>query len=266
VHARVTINGQLEGLFAVVEQIDGRFTRARFSEGGKGNLYKEVWPIHDDENVYLAALESNRDEMPSARRFVDFKRAAAEGIDAVERWLDRQLTVDYMAVDRVILNDDGVFHWWCGSGGQGNNPGGTGNHNYYWYEAELAQRFWLIPWDFDSCLKPTSFVHIATEWHQPGSCSCADAGSYAASCDALINLWGQHWRTDYETAVDRFLAEAFTVANVSAKLGAWEAQIRPFVVEAGGINGAPLEHEWDAALGELRAIIDAARANRGYAS
>ncbi|HTU58877.1 MAG TPA: CotH kinase family protein, partial [Polyangiales bacterium] len=48
VHARVLINGQLEGLFIAVEQIDSRFSRAHFSDGGEGNVYKEVWPMHDN--------------------------------------------------------------------------------------------------------------------------------------------------------------------------------------------------------------------------
>src|SRR4029077_17221090 len=43
-HARVLFNGELEGLFIAVEQLDGRFTHSRFSDGADANLYKEVWP------------------------------------------------------------------------------------------------------------------------------------------------------------------------------------------------------------------------------
>ena len=65
VPARLVINGELVGLFLLVEQIDGRFTRSRFEEGGKGNLYKEIWPIHTDDALYLNALKTNEDENPS---------------------------------------------------------------------------------------------------------------------------------------------------------------------------------------------------------
>ncbi|MBT6490245.1 MAG: hypothetical protein HOK97_10820, partial [Deltaproteobacteria bacterium] len=41
---RLLINGEMAGVFLLVEQIDGRFTRSRFGDGGKGNLYKEIWP------------------------------------------------------------------------------------------------------------------------------------------------------------------------------------------------------------------------------
>ncbi|MCP4443987.1 MAG: hypothetical protein GY811_01400 [Myxococcales bacterium] len=46
VHAKLVINGESRELFALVEQVDGRFTNDRFSDGRDGNLYKEVWPVH----------------------------------------------------------------------------------------------------------------------------------------------------------------------------------------------------------------------------
>ena len=46
----------LERLFALVEEVDGRFARSRFSESGKGNVYKEVWPVHTSPTPYREAL------------------------------------------------------------------------------------------------------------------------------------------------------------------------------------------------------------------
>lgn len=63
VHATVTVNGEYVGLFALTENVDGRFVRDRFDDGS-GNLYKGDWPITSsgqvrDEAELLATLETN---------------------------------------------------------------------------------------------------------------------------------------------------------------------------------------------------------------
>jgi hypothetical protein len=106
-HARVNINGKLEGLFVAVEQVDGRFTRSRFGEGGKGNLYKEIWPMHDSADSYRAALETNEDSNPRLDPIVAFAAATKQGSAAVENYIDRAYVARYLAADRVMANDDG---------------------------------------------------------------------------------------------------------------------------------------------------------------
>jgi hypothetical protein len=264
VHARLTFNGRLEGLFAVVEQVDGRFARSRFTEGGEGNVYKEIWPLHDDPGVYARALETNQGPAPSVEGMIHFKQAVDAEPAAIEAFLDRAYMLRYIAVDRVIVNDDGPFHWWCARGGQGNNPNGVGNHNYYWYEAIASARFWLIPWDLDSSFDASPFVHIAPEWTAQGSCVCqSPAGQRAPSCDRLIQHFGT-WRADYEVAVDDLLQGPFAPNNVDAKLGAWIAQIEGSVEESAGLNGAPTASTWHAAVSGLRGKIATARDARGF--
>jgi spore coat protein H len=264
VHARVLFNGALEGLFAVVEEVDGRFTRTRFPDGGEGNLYKEIWPYHTDPAAYLAALQTNEDEMPSVEKMLGFSAAIGEGMAAMESWIDRDMTLRYLAADRVMINDDGIFHWWCSAGGQGNNPGGLGNHNYFWYEATNESRLWLIPWDMDSAFAGSDFVRIEPAWNEPGQCTCSQriGAQRAASCDPLIKLWAE-WGVDYEQAVDAFIEGPFAAENVDPLLGAWEAQISDAVQEAAGRNSAPSVSAWHDALQSLRAGIASMRANRG---
>ena len=272
-HARVLINGALEGVFALVEEVDGRFTRSRFSEGGEGNLYKEIWPIHDDPQAYLNALESNTEEDPSVDRMLRFKDAVLAGPAAMNPWLDHEVMSAYLAVDRVILNDDGIFHFWCGAGGAGNNPMIPGNHNYYWYENTSSDRMWLIPWDFDlSFADPTvqsttsaALVHIASDWTQPTqSCGCS-MGNYQAppACDPMVKNF-QTWLRAYNSKVDTFIAGPFSAENVEAKLATWTQQIDSAVRETAGTNGAPSYDAWRSAIETLRTIVDNARANRGY--
>jgi hypothetical protein len=253
-HARLLINGQLEGLYVVVEQIDGRFTHSRFSEGGDGNLYKEVWPVSDTPDPYRAALETNEDKDASVEKMVEFEEAVDMGAEQSFRWLDPQYTFKYIAADRVIINDDGAFHWYCSS-----------NHNYYWYEAERVDRFWLIPWDLDSSFQGgAAFVHINRPWNEAATeCTCAGL-QMPASCDRLTSEWASR-PADYERAVDAFLAGPFADSNVSQKLAAWTAQIDPVVQEAGGLNGAPTYQEWQDAFAVLQSVIQSTRTHRGYA-
>lgn len=262
-HARVNINGHFEGLFIAVEQIDGRFTRSRFTDGGDGNLYKEVWPMFDSAETYRAALQTNEAANPSLEGMVAFAAATRQGSEAVDRYVDRSYVARLLAADRVMANDDGPAHWWCTPLGQGNNPGGIGNHNYYWYEGPATGRFSLIPWDMDNALRGTSYVRIQPEWRTKAPCVCSgEPAQRPTSCDPLFSVWAG-WTADYEKAVDQFLRTAFEANRVEQKLSRWSAQIQPHVSEAAGLNGAPTEVAWQAALASLREAIAALRATRG---
>ena len=265
-HARVLINGQLEGLFIAVEQIDGRFTRGRFGEGGEGNIYKEIWPMHDDAAAYTKALESNT-KQPNVQRMLDFQSAVASSPSAAEAFLDRGYMLRVLAVDRLIMNDDGFLHFWCNDNStQGNNPGMFGNHNYYWYEESQHARFWLVPWDLDNSFDNSETVRIEPAWNQQvpaAQCSCTQhpvsGPQRPAACDPLVGLL-LSWNADYERAVDAFLAGPYSKANIDGLLDQWTMQIRPIVAEAAGLKLAPTEEQWAQALETLRSKIEGARA------
>jgi spore coat protein H len=263
-YVRLVINGKLEGLFLAVEQIDGRFTRSRFSEGGEGNLYKEVWPVYDDPVVYRNALESNKGDTTNVDKMLAFAQTLKTMPKASTAWVDRDYTLRYIAVDRVLRNDDGVFHFYCG--GSGNNPGPFGNHNYYWYEAEHAGRMWLIPWDLDVSLANEPRTFIDFEWSAQTTCMCHIAIGFpqrAPSCDPLVAQFAM-WRDDYDSMVDTFLSGPFAQDAVDAKLDAWSKQIAPFVDEAAGLGGAPDGVQWDDELLQLRYVLQGVRDNRGF--
>jgi hypothetical protein len=269
VHARVLINGELEGLFIAVEQIDGRFTRSTFSEGGKGNLYKEVWPMHEDSAPYTAALESKRDAVPNVQAMLDFKHAIDSGASSAQSYFDRDYMMRYLAVDRVIINDDGALHFWCNElTGQGNNPGEFGNHNYYWYEEAAAPRFWLIPWDLDHSFDNNPAVHLDVEWTQSAPCVCRNQSSAGmdlpSSCDPLVQDFIS-WLPEYDQKVDELLSGPLQKAHVEATLQTWSDQIRSAVTESAGVNLAPDLAAWDEGVSSLIKKIDSARTHRGYA-
>ena len=126
IHARLVINGQYSGLYSLVEQIDGRFTRHNF-EDGTGNLYKEIWLLRSNgqaypEQAYIENLKTNEDENPTAEMIQSFAQEIADADEAnlqtvVSKWMNIDEIIAYAVVDRMIRNDDGAFHWYCDGDG-----------------------------------------------------------------------------------------------------------------------------------------------------
>jgi spore coat protein CotH len=261
VHARVYVNGEAQGLFIVVEQIDGRFTRARFAEGGKGNVYKEIWPLYSDEMVYTNALETN-EKAAQVQGMVAFAQQVKRGdAEAITSFIDRDYTLRYLAVDRVIANDDGFTHFWCSDVAHGNSPSNIGNHNYYWYQEDKQTKFWLIPWDLDITFAYNDDAHLTVPWDQSAECTCTGQGmgfQVPAACDPLFEDFIS-WRSDYEQQVDAFLAGPFAADSIDAKLNAWAPQIESSVSE---LADTPT---WQAALSKLHDDLASLRSHRGYA-
>lgn len=267
VHARLVINGVTEGLFALVEQVDGRFTRSRFTDGGEGNLYKEIWPMHATEPPYLNALKSNRDEMPNASKILAFSDALSSANDStlgtvIDAQMNRDISMLYVAVDRTILNDDGAFHFYCGlRGGQGNNPGSFGNHNFYIYEEASSDQLWVIPWDLDlSFAGETNVTRITTAWNDlNATCGCPIfGGQNPPACDPLIRGWAL-MNGDYNAARRQLLDGPFSAASVNAQLDTWVAQLTPVVTEVATDPRQITVSQWQSAITSLRNTINTLR-------
>lgn len=261
VHGRVVINDELIGLHVVVEQIDGRFTASRFAaEGGDGNLYKEVWPVHLAEQPYLDALQTNEDQQPSAAKMVAFADAIMAGGDAgfpavIDAWMDTDALMRYIAVDRAIDNWDGIV-------GMYGLP--AGNHNYYWYEEETANRVHLIPWDLDHSFDSPN--PLIANWGTPAwnettpDCSPTSVffgvNRYPAMCDPFIRGVANELRDRWIAESQTFIDTLFTPAELEARIDAYVAQIEPHVQDDPDLDYA----EWTAEVDELRADVLALRA------
>ena len=251
---RLLINGEMAGVFLLVEQIDGRFTRSRFGDGGKGNLYKEVWPMHSDDERYLGALETNEDEGPSVDKIQRFRQALddATSIDELvavsDSWIDRDYIMNFMAVDRSILNDDGSMHWYCS--GYGVEVESCNPHNFFWYEDTKTDRMWLVPWDTDLTFRESHVTTIPSVWNDDNpEClsNFASLGMYIPpNCDPLISAWAS-LKDDYAKALRTLLDGPFAAGNVAALLDGWQAQMAAAVEEAHGVNSEHMSPEsWNA--------------------
>ncbi len=280
-NARVVINGEFSGLYALVENIDGRFTRANFDDG-KGNLYKEVWPVTldgepFDEEVYIDSLRTNEDEDPTAelvRAFATDLGAVADDAEraaVVREYMDVDRLMNQLAVDRTILHDDGPFHWYCI--GDVARLQGCDPHNFFWYEETDSGQLHMIPWDIDNAFADSStiiggFITVADALGEiTDDCEPFPFGSFnipqlSASCDPLFAAWAT-MTDDYLAAFDRLHAGPLRSSVIDPLLDTWVAQIEAATIEAAEANSQALNvTTWETAVDQLRATVDSQRENR----
>ena len=230
-HARLTVNGEALGVFTLVEQIDGRFTDARFADGD-GNLYKEQWPITTSAAVLDTSLETN-EGAPDHSALIQFREElAAASLEALPETVARYMDVDellaYLAVDRVITNWDGFTGFYC-------RGGGCYNHNFYLYQHEHAKRFSLIPWDLDNTFRTTTpYEAVPMPLAVPDDCSArfpifGSVRAMAPGCDPVFMGLARVDPGRYDAQVDRLLAGPFDVARLNAWIDARLAQLTEHV-------------------------------------
>jgi len=243
VHARLVINGQYSGVYVLVEQMDGRFTRSRFADGD-GNLYKEVWPTNMGGSVASVqamreGLKTNENDGPDGasvekiRRFATEVTGASPGerSDVLERWMDLEQTMRQVVVDRIALNDDGAYHWYC-------DETGCAPHNFFWYEEVHSDRVYLLPWDMDHAMRiGHPVVEIADDWDETRfSCAPFTHGVYglqqvSAACDPILGAFATQ-QASYDEFAAEFLDGLFSADSVNADMARWTDQIRDALEEA----------------------------------
>ncbi len=274
VHAHLVINGLYSGLYALTEQIDGRFVKEYFTDD-EGNLYKEVWPLYMDglphQNlVYTNALKTNEDINPSVEIIKNFAQRIAEAAptdlqNVIAASMDINEIISLAVVDRMIRNDDGPFHWYC-------ENGRCSNHNYYWYEEPTNQKLHLIPWDLDNAFEniiadANPVTPIADPWGQLSSnCQPFGAGflqiqQRSAACDKLTGGWAS-FTEEYQQLKTQFNEGPFSAAQVNSLLDIWSQQITEATHEASTWHhDAVSVQEWKNAMDHLRNQLEYARNN-----
>ena len=231
-HGFLTINGQPQGLFAVVEDIDGRFTEDRWRGAGNGNLYKDAWPVGVEPDDYLGTLQTNQ-TMPDHSRMVAFAQALmtappADAARVLDKWAGLDYLMRYMAVDQAILNYDGVTTFYCDNSGRS-----CSNHNYFWYQSQTEERFWLIPWDLGISLSLRSPFEVLPPWDRPPmDCTqrmAVEGGVVMPSgCDPLFKALNAAGRPAYTAALDKLL-DIWKVPALTSLVDDWAAEIQAAV-------------------------------------
>jgi spore coat protein H len=286
VHARVYINGKYHGLFAAVEQIDGRFTARHFPASGDGNLYKEVWPARRETEKYLkdSALKTN--QAPAVVNVMDYMRFQDAVIGSNESnfasqmapYLDFDELARYIVVDRAINNFDGIMAFYYGPNW------GPYNHNFYWYDVG-GGRFTLIAWDLDKVFwYPEPYFWSANAAHDNGTVpnwnvktkDCTGHTEYfdlatvkngvrldgtmqmkEIDCDPFLRLLRPQIYDRQQAIAEAFIAGPFSEAKVAAKLEAWQTLIADAIAEDPLVDRA----HWQTWVSNLRADLPKFHAN-----
>jgi spore coat protein CotH len=150
-HARVYVNGDYLGLFAVIEPIDKRFLRRTLGEDS-GYLYEFEWAgdyhfewLGADPSRYAEMFESEtRESEPVAQRFATLvqmitaiTRASTSSWEpTMGRYFDFPQLFAYLAVESFLADHDGLAGDW-------------GINNFYLYRFSASDRFQFLPWDKD---------------------------------------------------------------------------------------------------------------------
>ena len=152
--ARLTVNGQYWGLFALVEPVSKPFLEARLGEKS-GTLYDYEWIFPYDfswlgpqSSTYVPLPfqpETNGSRPDVAAGLVAFVQAINDTSDAsfaasMEERLDVTRFLTHVAVENAIVEGDGIV-------------GNQGLNNFYLYEYGAKNRFVFIPWDKDSTFR-----------------------------------------------------------------------------------------------------------------
>jgi hypothetical protein len=258
--ARLTVNGEDQGLVTLVEQIDGRFTDNQFFFDD-GLLYKEAWPTSLDAGYYEQRLRTNRSKPRDHSGILDFAEALriddpSERAAALERHTDVDYLLRYLAVDALIGNWDGITAFFC------ENDASCTNHNFYWYRVAKTGRFWLIPWDLDSALHLHDPLFRVPDWTQtPARCDgpvsvWSGLAVGAPGCDPLLGSLATLGSERYRAALRAVLARAFEPGRLRRTIDAWQELIAS---EIGSERAV-----WEAEVEALVASLDRIR-RRGAA-
>jgi hypothetical protein len=255
--ANVKVNGKSYGLYSMVEEVDDRFTADRWPGNGNGNLYKEAWPKTTESAYYDQALKTNKDtgKHDAIIAFAgDLANSNSANLSAaLGKWTDLPTMARYMAVDDAIVNCDGITAMYCAD--ETGLP--WNNHNYYFYQEQNRDVFWLIPWDMDGTLAPCTSYAAVPHWNTPPvNCGRNDpvwghAWVKEPGCDRLFQAIAKD-RTDYQAAVDQLLAGPFSEQTILKKIDLWSKFIHDSEVADPTAEG---EVSWTSAVKELKATL-----------
>ena len=231
--ARLTVNGEYWGLFALVEPVSKPFLKSRLGEES-GNLFDYEWresPTTSRGSATIPASTSRRRSSPRRTRtsptwptgLVGFVQAINETPDAgfataIASWLDVDRFLTHVAIENAIVEGDGIV-------------GDQGINNFYLYEYGAKNRFVFIPWDKDNTFRSGSWpLYRNLERNVLTRRLTADAAKRKVYTDAVVRAVTSYvnprWLTpQLETAYSQIRAAALADVRKPFTNGQFEAAV-----------------------------------------
>jgi spore coat protein CotH len=250
--ARLTVNGEYWGLYAIVEPIDEIFVQRHVDAGG-GNLFEYNVPSASPDQIpvwdftlmrgntvdaYIPEPfepKTNEDDLDGTA-LLDFIRTVSEApdetfVEEVSAFVDPRVLLTYYAVEVATAEVDGL-------------TGFFGINNFYLYQLQGTRRFLFIPWDHDF------------------NFTAAHHGIYhGSSRNRLIQRLlrdpelAAFYRETLQSVMNRFV----NPAAMNPQIDFMVAQIRPSVLEdtkrRGGDDPVNAARTFDEAVEHIRAVI-----------
>ena len=230
--ARLSVNGQYWGVFALVEPVTKPFLRSRLGEDS-GNLFDYQWSFHYDfsflggDTAQYVPLpfepQTNEDHADVADGLVAFIQTINEAPSAgyaaamgARIDVDRFLT--HVAVENALAEADGLV-------------GDQGLNNFFLYEYGAKNRFVFIPWDKDNTFRSGSWpLYRNLDDDVLTARLTADPAKRQVYADAVVravtNFVNPRWLTpQLETAYQQIRAAAQADPHKPFSNGEFEAAV-----------------------------------------
>ncbi|MET0386459.1 MAG: CotH kinase family protein, partial [Polyangiales bacterium] len=203
-YAEVSINGELFGLYSVLEAVDDHMLARHFG-GGDGALYEGEYgcDLYEDD---VWGFEHDGGKDPERKHLHQLASAVSA---PVESWfgpgsvLDRDRVLGYLAASTLLADFDGYRH----------------GHNYRVYRDPTSSRWSFIPWGFDRVLQSDfgvfdSHGRVAQRCFAEAGCRLAYVQKLRAAIDVFEQLslpaWIDRVQEEVTPLADRDPRRSFT--------------------------------------------------------
>ena len=215
--AEVVLDGEPQGMYAVIESIDKKFLRARFAGAG-GPMYEGEWGCDVvPEDVGGFDQDGGPQDRGELARFAAVAAGGADRLFGKDSPLDVPAFLRFIAVEMYVGNFDGYRH----------------GHNYRLYFEPGRGRWYFIPWGLDR-----TFVKNLSIFDSQGYLAkrCfADARCRTEYVRTMRDVVAEARRLGLERGVDVISVVTREAAardpRRAAEIAAARAELRTFLVD-----------------------------------